>query len=193
MRKFRITLIPIAILAFFVTFNIFIGHNSVSPKYKGEVCHVEVDYSFGSGKPRFFVYEHEKCLDKSLCAHGKGPGNTASKPRFSNEIGSGCSSLGTFEIIGRSVMSNGYPCLVLRGLDNINSKAYERHIYVHPSKLVDCFKFGIYPFVFLLLMLVSVVLPYRPNVSILWTVYTGLTKVLGSMPTNNQWFLWCVG
>lgn len=146
MRKFRILLIPIAILAFFVIFNVFIGHNSVSPKYKGEVCHVEEDYSIGSGKPRFFVYEHEKCLDKSLCAHGKGPGNTASKPRFSNEIGSGCSSLGTFEIIGRSVMSNGYPCLVLRGLDNTNSKAYERHIYVHPSKLVDCFKFGIYPF-----------------------------------------------
>jgi hypothetical protein len=139
-------LILIAVFGSFILFNTVLSYSKIPQKYKNGVCHVEVDYSIGSGKPRFFVYENDKCVSKSLCAHGKGPGNTASKPKFSNEIGSGCSSLGTFKIVGRSVMSNGYPCLVLKGLDSTNSNAYARHIYVHPSKLVDFCKYGIAPF-----------------------------------------------
>lgn len=138
-------LLLIVIFASLVCFNFVLGHTRVPARYTDQNCHIEVDFSISSGKPRFFVFEHGRCVKKSLCAHGKGSGNTASKPIFSNEIGSGCSSLGTFEIIGRSIMSNGYPCLVLRGLDSTNCNAYLRHIYVHPSRLVNYCKFGIYP------------------------------------------------
>lgn len=106
---------------------------------------IEVDFSIPSGKPRLFVYEDGKCIYRSLCPHGNGEGNTVSKPKFSNEIGSKCTSLGRFKIVGNGKMSNGYDCLILKGLDASNSNAYTRHIYIHKSKLVDICRFGIFP------------------------------------------------
>lgn len=106
---------------------------------------IEVDFSIPSGKPRFFVYKAGECISRSLCPHGNGKGNTILKPKFSNEIGSKCSSLGRFRIVGSGKMSNGYDCLILKGLEKSNSNAYVRHIYIHKSKLVDVCKYGVFP------------------------------------------------
>lgn len=119
--------------------------NTPSPKYDDDVYAI-VDFSIISGKPRLFLFENGQCIGKSLCAHGNGQGNTAYKPKFSNEIGSGCSSLGRFKVVGKTTMSNGYEALVLEGLDSTNSNARKRAIYVHHSTLVDICKHGIYPF-----------------------------------------------
>ena len=83
---------------------------------------VVVDFSGPSGKHRFFVCDLKKqeIISSSLCAHGSGKGSTVTKPVFSNEVGSNCSSLGHYAITGRHKMSStGLPSFRLEGLDPI--------------------------------------------------------------------------
>ncbi len=51
-------------------------------------------------KTRFFIYDLQSGhkVMSSYCMHGSGKGNTDAKPKFSNKFGSGCSSLGRYEI-----------------------------------------------------------------------------------------------
>ena len=67
--------------------------------------------------------------------HGNGKGNTASKPKFSNVIGSNCSSLGLYKITSKDNMHSwpGAPCFRMVGLDSTNSNAIARGILIHPS------------------------------------------------------------
>lgn len=99
-----------------------------------------VNYSIASDSNRFFVFsfENERLLIKSLCAHGCGLNSTPDKPVFSNAIGSNCSSLGKYEIVGHRRM-NSYPenCFDLKGLDKTNSNALKRSILIHPYWVVD--------------------------------------------------------
>lgn len=73
--------------------------------------------------------------------HGNGKGNTSSKPVFSNEPGSNCSSLGLYKVTGSRTMNNGYPCLILQGLSPTNSNAETRGILIHPSLMVSLLPF----------------------------------------------------
>lgn len=134
----------VLLLLLFIGAN-FYFHISTRDSQVKESDFIEVDFSIPSGKPRLFVYEDGQCIDRSLCPHGNGKGNTILKPKFSNEIGSKCSSLGRFRIVGSGKMSNGYDCLILKGLEKSNSNAYVRHIYIHKSKLVDVCKYGVFP------------------------------------------------
>lgn len=67
--------------------------------------YILVDFSIPSGKKRFFIYDlqHGKRVLSSYCMHGSGKGNTDATPKFSNEVGSGCSSLGRYVMVGRVV------------------------------------------------------------------------------------------
>ncbi|WP_410220424.1 murein L,D-transpeptidase catalytic domain-containing protein [Pedobacter sp.] len=67
------------------------------------IC-IMVDMSIPSGKNRLFVYDfkQKKVIISGLCAHGVGGGSTATKPVFSNEVGSNCTSLGKYKVNNRS-------------------------------------------------------------------------------------------
>ena len=62
-----------------------------------------VDYSIRSGKPRLFVWDFRKgrVVASTYVMHGDGGGSTAQRPRFSNRIGSNCSSLGKCLRLGK--------------------------------------------------------------------------------------------
>lgn len=110
---------------------------------------VVVDFSYPSGKHRFFVcnLQTKEIIASSLCAHGSGKGSTMTKPVFNNEVGSNCSSLGHYAITGKHKMSSsGLPSFRLKGLDSSNSNAMKRGILIHSAKIVSLSRLGIFPF-----------------------------------------------
>lgn len=123
-----------------------------------EYCHkqglsesyaVVVDFGIPSGRHRFFVCDlkEERVVACSLCSHGIGKGSTCSKPVFSNEVGSLCSSLGHYKIMGKHKMSSsGLMSFRLMGLDATNSRAMKRGILIHSAKVVSLCRWGIFPF-----------------------------------------------
>lgn len=96
-----------------------------------------VNFGKHSDEERFFIYNvrNNKYEYSGLVQHGNGKGNTASKPKFSNVIGSNCSSLGLYKITSKDNMHSwpGAPCFRMVGLDSTNSNAIARGILIHPS------------------------------------------------------------
>ena len=72
--------------------------------------YILVDFSKPSGKKRFFIYDLQrgKRVMSSYCMHGSGKGNTAARPKFSNNPGSGCTSLGRYVMIGKGGKTASY-------------------------------------------------------------------------------------
>lgn len=106
-----------------------------------------IDFSIHSGKNRFFVYNfaNKKILFSGLCAHGSGKGSTASKPVFSNEIGSKCSSLGKYKVKNRAYSNWGINVhYKMYGLEKTNSNAFKRYIVLHSYTPVPSVE--VYPF-----------------------------------------------
>lgn len=101
--------------------------------------YVLVDFSIPSGKKRFFIYDLQrgKRIMSSYCMHGSGKGNTDAKPKFSNEFGSGCSSLGRYIMVGRGAKFKN--SVRLRGLDKTNYLAETRGILIHSAGKVTRF------------------------------------------------------
>lgn len=102
--------------------------------------YILVDFSIPSGQKRFFIYDLQqgKQVMSSYCMHGSGKGNTDAKPKFSNDIGSGCSSLGRYVMVGRG-SSKFKNCVRLRGLDKSNYLAETRGILIHAAGKVNRF------------------------------------------------------
>ncbi len=102
--------------------------------------YVLVDFSIPSGKKRFFVYDLQrgKRVMSSYCMHGSGKGNTDANPKFSNELGSGCSSLGRYVMVGKGGrrFKNS---IRLRGIDKTNNRAAARGIMIHSAGKVTRF------------------------------------------------------
>ncbi|QPH41392.1 murein L,D-transpeptidase catalytic domain-containing protein [Pedobacter endophyticus] len=95
---------------------------------------IMIDMSIHSGKNRLFVYDFEKeaVIIEGLCAHGVGRGSTATKPVFSNEVGSNCTSLGKFSVKGRSYSNWGINIhYKMYGLEKTNSNAFKRIVVLH--------------------------------------------------------------
>ena len=123
-------------------------NNNLSENYA-----IIVDFNKASGKHRFFVCDLQtnKIISSSLCAHGSGNGSTTTKPVFSNEVGSNCSSLGHYAITGRHKMSStGLQSFRLKGLDSSNNNAmlyaYTRagkEVEVSNNRLVLLYKYSI--------------------------------------------------
>ena len=160
---FYILLFIIGVFFIFITLNI--GLNTFERLFRDvdyeeikDYCHknglsenyvIVVDFSNPSGRHRFFVCDLKKheIISSSICAHGSGKGSTMTKPVFSNEVGSNCSSLGHYAIAGRHKMSTtGLPSFRLKGLDPSNSNAMKRGILIHSAKIVSLSRLGIFPF-----------------------------------------------
>ncbi len=101
--------------------------------------YILVDFSIPSGKKRFFVYDLQsgRKVMSSYCMHGSGSGNTDAKPKFSNDFGSGCSSLGRYIMLGKGTKFKN--CIRLRGLDRSNCLAEMRGILIHSAGKVTRF------------------------------------------------------
>ena len=100
--------------------------------FNTEYCFL-VDMSIPSGKKRFFVYNMKKdsVENSSLVAHGWGSLQTDSEElQFSNIPNSCQTSLGKYKI-GYSYNGAFGLAYKLYGLDNTNSKAFERAIVLH--------------------------------------------------------------
>ena len=94
------------------------------------------DMKIASGQKRFFVYnlQHDAVELAGLVAHGGGSDNGSEELFFSNTPNSNCTSLGKYRI-GKSYMGKYGLAYKLYGLDNSNSKAYERFVVLHAH---DC-------------------------------------------------------
>lgn len=95
---------------------------------------IMIDMSIHSGKNRIFVYDFnkEKILIEGLCAHGVGNGSTATKPVFSNKLGSNCTSLGKYKVKGRSYSNWGINIhYKMHGLEETNNNAFKRIVVLH--------------------------------------------------------------
>jgi len=104
--------------------------------YNTSVCFM-VDMHISSGKPRFFVYNLIKdSIERAgLVAHGSGSDKGNNDLYFSNEPNSNCTSLGNYKI-GKSYYGKFGLAYKLHGLDQSNSKAFERFVVLHAHECV---------------------------------------------------------
>ena len=109
---------------------------------------IVVDFSKSSCEDRLFIYSNTSWIEPELIysgvvLHGCGGKSTPSKPEFSNEIGSNCSSLGVYTLEGFVKMSNGMEAIKLKGWSDTNSNAEKRGIYIHPSIMATLLPFNL--------------------------------------------------
>jgi hypothetical protein len=103
--------------------------------YNNQYCFM-VDMKIESGKKRFFVYNLLKdSIELSgLVTHGSSK-TSSGDVQFSNVPNSLCTSLGKYKIGGSYTGKFGL-AFKLYGLDNTNSKAFERFVVLHSHACV---------------------------------------------------------
>lgn len=107
---------------------------------------IMIDMTIPSGKNRLFVYDfkQKKTIIAGLCAHGVGGGSTATKPVFSNKVGSNCTSLGKYRVKNRSYSNWGINIhYKMYGLEETNSNAFKRIVVLHSYTPIP--NYEIYP------------------------------------------------
>ncbi|MDH7640908.1 murein L,D-transpeptidase catalytic domain family protein [Sphingomonas sp. MAHUQ-71] len=106
-------------------------------KYRDKMALVDFDLS--SSQPRFHLVDLASGRSKSLLvAHGRGsdPEHIGYLTRFSNEMGSNCSSQGTYLTSDIYVGQHGRSRRLL-GLDATNSNVEPRNVVVHAAWYVS--------------------------------------------------------
>lgn len=122
---------------------------NVRSKYAKEsnnIFEIVVDFSKPSCEDRLFIYDRYIGADlvySGVVLHGCGGKSTPSKPEFSNEIGSNCSSLGEYTLEGIVKMKNGMEAIKLKGWSDTNSNAEKRGIYIHPCIMATLLPFNL--------------------------------------------------
>ncbi len=104
--------------------------------YNNQVCFL-LDMSLPSGQSRFFVYDLKKDTIKNsaLVTHGRCNEYWLEGRRYSNVVGSGCTSLGKYRI-GYNYNGKFGLAWKLYGLDKTNDKAFERFVVLHAHECV---------------------------------------------------------
>ena len=104
--------------------------------FNAERCFL-IDMRLPSGEKRFFVYNLEKDSVETagLVTHGSGVNNPSNTPVFSNTPNSNCTSLGRYRI-GKPYQGKFGLAYKLYGLENTNSKAFERFVVLHSHACV---------------------------------------------------------
>ena len=105
-------------------------------EYNDKICFF-IDMSLASGKPRFFIYDlaADTLVNLGLVAHGNCFEYWLEGRRYSNVVGSGCTSLGKYKIGTPYTGKFGYS-YKLHGLDSTNSKAFERTVVLHAHSCI---------------------------------------------------------
>ncbi len=105
-------------------------------QFNENVCFL-IDMSLPSGQKRFFIYDlkNDTLQAAGLVAHGNCYENWLEGRRYSNVVGSGCSSLGKYKIGNSYTGKFGYS-YKLYGLDGTNNKAFERTVVLHSHSCV---------------------------------------------------------
>lgn len=114
----------------------FLKQRAVSKNYNADNAFV-TDMSIESGKKRFFVIDlkNNSVIDAGLVTHGRCNKNWLKGRKYSNEVGSGCTSLGLYKI-GASYKGRFGLAYKLHGLDFTNSNAYQRFVVLHSMECV---------------------------------------------------------
>lgn len=96
-----------------------------------------VDMHLASGNNRFFVYDMQKdsLLHAGLVAHGNCYQRWLEGRRYSNQVESGCTSLGRYRV-GASYTGKFGLSYKIYGLDSSNSNAYRRTVVLHGHSCV---------------------------------------------------------
>jgi hypothetical protein len=104
--------------------------------YNENTCFL-IDMSLPSGQNRFFIYDFKKDTVQSagLVAHGNCFQNWLEGRKYSNVVGSGCTSLGKYKIGNPYTGKFGYSYKLL-GLDSTNNNAFERTVVLHSHSCV---------------------------------------------------------
>lgn len=105
--------------------------------YNDNVCFL-IDMTLPSGQNRFFIYDLKKDTLQSagLVAHGNCFQYWLEGRKYSNVVGSGCSSLGKYKIGNSYIGKFGYS-YKLHGLDSTNNNAFERTVVLHSHSCVS--------------------------------------------------------
>lgn len=100
------------------------------------VCFL-TDMELPSGQQRFFIYDlqGDSLLSSALVAHGNCFEYWLEGRRYSNVVGSGCTSLGKYRI-GKSYTGKWGYSYKLHGLDSSNNNAFERTVVLHGHSCV---------------------------------------------------------
>lgn len=104
--------------------------------YNSDYCFL-IDMSLSSGQKRFFIYDLKKdsVRNSALVAHGNCFEYWLEGRRYSNVVGSGCTSLGKYKIGIPYTGKWGYS-YKLHGLDSSNNNAFERTVVLHGHSCV---------------------------------------------------------
>jgi L,D-transpeptidase catalytic domain len=104
--------------------------------YNNETCFL-IDMTLPSGSNRFFIYELNKDTVRTagLVAHGNCFQYWLEGRKYSNEVGSGCTSLGKYKVGTPYTGKFGYS-YKLHGLDTSNNKAFERTVVLHSHSCI---------------------------------------------------------
>lgn len=96
-----------------------------------------IDMRIPSGEKRFFVYnlDMDSIEVSGLVTHGSGVNNHGNTPSFSNVPNSNCTSLGKYKV-GKAYQGRFGLAYKLYGLENTNSKAFERFVVLHSHECV---------------------------------------------------------
>lgn len=107
-----------------------------SKGYNDEHCFL-IDMSQPSGSPRFYVYDFKKdtLQNTGLVAHGNCFEYWLEGRRYSNVVGSGCTSLGKYKVGSSYTGKWGYS-YKLHGLEKTNDNAFERTVVLHSHSCV---------------------------------------------------------
>ncbi len=104
--------------------------------YNENICFL-IDMTLSSGQNRFFIYDLKKdsLQGAALVAHGNCFQYWLEGRKYSNVVGSGCTSLGKYRIGNHYYGKFGYS-YKLHGLDNSNKNAFERTIVLHAHSCI---------------------------------------------------------
>lgn len=104
--------------------------------FNDKLCFL-IDMSLPSGQKRFFIYDlkNDSLRNSALVAHGNCFEYWLEGRRYSNVVGSGCTSLGKYKI-GSSYSGKWGYSYKLHGLDSTNNNAYERTVVLHGHSCV---------------------------------------------------------
>jgi hypothetical protein len=104
--------------------------------YNDQTCFL-IDMSLSSGQNRFFIYDlkNNSIKTSGLVAHGNCFEYWLEGRRYSNVVGSGCTSLGKYKI-GNSYTGKWGYSYKLHGLDSSNDNAFERTVVLHAHSCV---------------------------------------------------------